>query len=249
MIDPTTLSKVCQLPIKAFARTYGLTTHTVPQRKPADRYLFQDNGASVLFVAHLDVVGPDRRTTFADTPAGPVVFSRALDDRLGAYIGLHVLPSLGIDVDVLLTTGEETGQSTAAFFDPPREYDWMVSFDRGHRDVVMYDYETPALASLVEDCGMDVGKGSFSDICYLDHLGVSGFNWDAGYSLEHTKRCHAFFGDITHSVACFADFYAANAGTHLPSTPPVTSWPDWSTCDHTSYCSCDGCMDAWSRAL
>jgi len=258
MIDPTTLAEVCRRPIKTFAKTYGLKTYKVPQAAPADRFLFADKGHDVLFVAHLDVVGNDRRCTTVDTAAGPVVFSRALDDRLGAYIGLHVLPALGIGVDVLLTTGEETGQSTAQYFDPPKAYDWIVSFDRGHDDVVMYDYETPELCELVESSGMDVGKGSFSDICYLDHLGVAGFNWSAGYSLEHTKRCHAYVCDIERSVACFAAFYEANAGTRLPYVPRARyadKWAygdapeatDWMACDNTSYCSCNACIAAWCR--
>ena len=54
-----------------------------------------------------------------------MVHSGALDDRLGAYIILDLLPKLGINVDVLLTVGEEQGRSTANFFAPlgdPRHF-------------------------------------------------------------------------------------------------------------------------------
>ncbi len=53
---------------------------------------------------------------------------------------------MGINVDVLLTTGEEMGQSSAAYFDPgEKKYNWMFQFDRGGTDVVTYDYGDKSL--------------------------------------------------------------------------------------------------------
>ncbi|MCP6726064.1 hypothetical protein NL526_28810, partial [Klebsiella pneumoniae] len=72
--------------------------------------------------------------------------SIAHDDRLGLYYIMEILPSLGINVDVLLTTDEEIGQSSASEFKKAegKQYNWMFMFDRhGYGNVVMYQYETP----------------------------------------------------------------------------------------------------------
>lgn len=220
VLDRNALSRICELHETQFGREFGLDKHLVDQREPEDYYFFQDNGSDILAVAHLDTVGPanSRACHYVDTEGGPVVYSRALDDRLGAYIILDMLPKLGVRFDVLLTVGEESGLSTAAFFEPPKKYKWMIEFDRGGTDVVLYQYDTPYLRKLVRDSGAHVGDGIFSDISYLGHLGISGLNWGVGYRDYHGPRAHAYLNDTCDMVDTFMDFHADNKHKHLPFT-------------------------------
>lgn len=216
--DARALKTACELEETAFPRAYELEVTRVAQDGPEDWYAFRDAGSRVLAVAHLDTVASPhaRSCTFVDTAAGQVVYSRALDDRLGAYVVLDLLPALGVECDALLTVGEESCQSTAAFFTPDKDYDWIIEFDRGGTDVVLYQYEDADTVELVEACGADVGQGSFSDIAELEHLGVKAFNWGVGYRDYHTARSHAYLEDTFTMVGQFLDFHAANAGVHLP---------------------------------
>jgi hypothetical protein len=224
--DADALARICTMPEEDFAHAYGLDTFLVAQTSPNNFYHFQDNGSGILAVAHLDTVGlpHQRQARFVETEDGPVVFSRALDDRLGAYVILELLPKLGLEFDVLLTVGEEMGQSTAAFFDPPRDYYWMIEFDRGGTDVVLYQYEDDETIDLVLESGADVGDGIFSDISYLEHLECKGFNWGVGYRDYHGPRAHAFLADTFEMVSHFLNFHEQNADEYLPHEPqPVVS--------------------------
>lgn len=226
--DFDALARVCAMHETEFAEQYGMEVTLAPEssRWPSwdeaadypDFYAFRDNGAQILAVAHLDTVMPhaERAASFVDTAAGPVVFSGALDDRLGAYTILELLPRLGIGVDVLLTTGEEQGNSTAQHFAADKEYLWAIEFDRGGTDVVMYQYHDAETEDLVRDCGARVGHGSFSDIAYLDHLEVKAFNWGVGYRDYHGPRSHAFLEDYWQMLAYFVRFHDANADVYLP---------------------------------
>lgn len=217
--DRDALAQVCELPEVVFGSAYQLGRVTVDQEAPANYYYYADRGSDVLAVAHLDTVAkPSTRTCrYVDTAAGPVVFSRALDDRLGAYVILDLLPRLGITCDVLLTTGEEQGASTARFFDPgDRQYNWMIEFDRGGTDVVLYQYDDPDTCALVEAVGADVGSGSYSDIADLEHLECKGFNWGVGYRDYHSARSHAYLEDTFAMVARFMAFHGRFADVPLP---------------------------------
>lgn len=222
--DPAVLSRVCTMPEREFASAYGMDTTEVASEYKYHNddllYHFRDNGSSVLAVAHLDTVSPadERAAHFADTAAGLVVHSRALDDRLGAYIILEMLPRLGITYDWLLTTGEESGQSTAGHFTPAKDYDWIIEFDRGGTDVVMYQYDDSDTRKAVRAAGARVGDGIFSDICYLEHLGVKGFNWGTGYRDYHSRRSHAYLEDTFAMVGRYLRFHEANAGLVMPHT-------------------------------
>lgn len=223
------LARICQMPEATFARAFGMTRVSVPQAAPHDFYAYRDNGASVLAVAHLDTVADaaTRAAHFVKTEAGTVVYSRALDDRLGAYVILDLLPRLGITCDWLLTTGEEIGQSTAQYFDAPKAYDWIIEFDRGGTDVVMYQYDDDDTRELVIAAGATVGEGSFSDIAYLEHLGVKAFNWGIGYRDYHGARAHAYLADTFAMIERFRAFYAANAGTCLPHVSAPRTGRNW----------------------
>lgn len=219
--DKEALRTICEMHEDDFAAAFGLETVNIPERekrKDASAYFFQDNGADILAVAHLDTVSPDwgRRTRFAHTEDGLVVHSRALDDRLGAYIILDLLPKLGIKHDILLTLGEEDGQSTGEFFTTEKDYNWMIEFDRGGTDVVLYEYEDDDLVSLVKETGARVGVGAFSDISYMEHLEIKGLNWGVGYQDYHGPRAHAYLEDTFEMVSYYLDFHETNAEEYLP---------------------------------
>jgi hypothetical protein len=172
------------------------------------KYHFIDNGSNVLAVVHADVAPSiyNIRRSYRRTD-DDFVLSPSLDDRLGLTIILDELPKLGINVDVLITDDEEIGRSTAQLFNPTKSYNWMFQFDRRGHDVVMYNYETTENVRLLERFGFEVGVGSFSDICYLDFLGIVGFNFGTGYYLEHTKNSYADLQLTSEMVEKFARFY------------------------------------------
>lgn len=248
--DAQALAKICTIPERSFGLEFDLTQYTVddPQvSKDEDFYFFKDNGSSVLAVAHLDTVGPasTRAAHFTDTESGPVVFSRALDDRLGTYIILDLLPNLGIQYDILLTVGEETGGSTAQFFEAKKQYDWMIEFDRGGTDVVMYQYENREVKELVQASGAVVGDGIFSDICYLDHLDIKGFNWGVGYRDYHGPRAHAYLEDTISMVGQYMTFHEQNEGVYMPhEDTEINGRPWWSTYADDEK---DELMDEWEK--
>lgn len=215
------LKRICEMYELDFPTYYpDLTTWVIDERKQRNNwYFFADRGSDILFVAHLDTVvaHENRMADYAETKAGPVIHSGALDDRLGAYIGLELLPALGINLDILLTCGEEDGQSTAEFFTTDKQYNWVIEFDRKTCDVVMYQYTDAATSALVRECGASVGHGSFSDIAELDHLGVKCFNWGAGYDgVYHSVKGFAYLEDTYKMVAHFMEFYKTHKDTRLP---------------------------------
>lgn len=210
--DAEKLAEIC---ITDDFSAYATKTELAPQNGRDRFYWFQDNGADILAVAHLDSVQRDGTCNVVETNAGLLATSGTLDDRLGAYIILEMFPRLGIKVDVLLTTDEEIGQSTGYDFDTDKQYRWMIQFDRAGTDVVMYQYETPELVRLVKAAGAPVGTGSYSDIADLEHLGCSGLNWGTGYADYHSARAHAWLDDTFKSLARFKQFYAANKNRTL----------------------------------
>ncbi len=237
------LAEICTLPEEDFGRAFGMQTVEVPQRAwkrhhwwnenaevPQDYYHFRDNGSHVLAVAHLDTVVPaEQRTPYfcATRNDGPYIRSGALDDRLGAYVILKLLPALGITCDWLLTTGEEDAQSTASFFKTEKDYDWIIEFDWGGTDVVMYQYDNADTRAAVRASGAVVGQGSFSDIAYLEHLGVAAFNWGVGYRGNyHSVDGYAFLNDTFMMTAKFIRFYTQNSGMCMPHVEE-TSYPAW----------------------
>lgn len=215
------LEQVLTRPETDFGFAYGMQTFEAEEaRAPEDYYHFKNNGSRVLATAHLDtVVRPkERKPHFFRTEHGPALTSGALDDRLGAYVILELLPQVGVTCDWLLTVGEESCRSTAEWFNPQgKDYDWIIEFDRAGTDVVMYQYEDAATTRLVEeDGGPRVGDGSFSDIAVLEHLGVKGFNWGVGYGGNyHSKDGYAYLTDTFSMVRKYLKFHERNYGTRL----------------------------------
>lgn len=242
------LARICTLPEHKFGSAFGMQTVTVDQKWPSysdrseDYYHFRDNGGRVLAVAHLDtVVRGNRRTPrFRATENGPLITSGALDDRLGAYVILRMLPKLSITCDWLLTVGEESGQSTAEFFKPEKDYDWLIEFDRAGTDVVMYQYEDRASREAVQASGAVVGNGSYSDIAYLEHLGVKAFNWGVGYRGDyHSERGYAYLNDTFAMIAKYLRFSEQNAGVAMLHDSDRPWWDDDEEYDY--YTDCEVC--------
>lgn len=219
------LRRACVTHEDDFGDAYGFTRYeTAGTVGVSDYFYFKDNGSNILAVAHLDTVAPDnqRQCHYLNTADGLVCYSRSLDDRLGAYIILDMLPRLGVNVDILLTIGEERGQSTAEYFETVKQYNWVIEFDRGGDDVVMYQYDTPGMRDLLRSAGARPGNGIFSDIGELDHLGCKAFNWGTGYQDYHTTRSHVWLAETFELVDQFLVFHEANADTwleHVASKP------------------------------
>ena len=206
------LRQRCLAPVEAFYSEGEVTT------TPDGPLIFQDNGANVLAVAHLDTVRHDRHFgVFRDDP--DTLYNCQLDDRLGAWVALDELPHRGIAVDVLLTTGEEVCRSTAKHFQPGKEYNWVVGFDRGGSDVVTYQYEGADWLDALKYAGNTIGWGSYSDIAELDHLDVEAVNWGIGYHDNHSFKSHCSLSAMRRAVDRFAEFYAAYHGQRFDSPP------------------------------
>ena len=211
--EPKDLATIC---VEQDFSDYATKVELSPWGQRERFYWHQDNGSEILAVAHLDTVQADTRCSVTHTSAGWLAASGGLDDRLGVYVILEMLPKLGIRCDWLLTTDEESCRSTAEDFETEKQYRWMIEFDRGGTDVVMYQYETQQARELVEDSGSRVGDGSFSDIAALEHLGCVGFNWGVGYQDYHSQRSHAWLEDTFRMVARFEKFYRVNSELSLP---------------------------------
>lgn len=230
MLNPNRLREICNNPISYFQR-YGDVQHT--RDGPL---IFRDNGADLLAVAHLDYVDRGDHFYTVEHNGELIIVNTHLDDRLGAYVLLDILPRLDVKFDLLLTDGEERGRSTAAYFQAPRTYNWMFSFDRAGTDIVLYDYEEPSLVEALEEAGGFIGVGSFSDVCFLDHLGVAGINFGTGYENNHMIDSHAVWSDTEMMIRIFLEFWRKNATRQFKydpmATPPKQRWtldtgPEW----------------------
>lgn len=179
-------------------------------------YWFKDNDADILAVVHFDTVAtPDQilfGTTFDEDKQSFVVNSIQLDDRLGLYIINDLLPSRGVKANILVTTDEEIGRSTAANYDNPEniDYKWGFSFDRRGVLPVLYGYEKQEEWKKAVEKHSEIATGSSSDISKLYKLGKCFVNWGTGYHGEHSSDCYAYFSDIETCVDTFVSFYQEN---------------------------------------
>lgn len=212
-INYKTMKQICLSPISAF-EPIGDVYETRD-----GIYVYKDNPkAKILAVAHLDSVLDLNHFFLIKEKHDTTVINAQLDDRLGVYIMLDILPKMGIEFDLLLTEGEEEGHSTAAYFESQKEYNWMFSFDRRLNDVVMYQYENAELTNDLKQAGFKAGHGTFSDIDFLGHLGIRGFNVGTGYNWEHDKLCHASMHMMVQQINRFAKFYSLFQDKAYPYT-------------------------------
>lgn len=177
------------------------------------RYLFRDNGCNILGVAHLDTVLQDKIFSVE----GNRIYSPQLDDRLGVWSLLYALPTkMGYVYDILLTDDEEMGASTASLFTTAKKYNWIFEIDRADSDSVLYDYETKEYRKLLEDNGFEVGWGTFTDICELEHLGCLGINFACGYHGQHTTQCYVDTDIYTSQLDKVITFIQNHKEIHYP---------------------------------
>lgn len=140
---------------------------------------------------------------------------------MGAFVILHLLPYLGLKgYDILLTTGEETGNTSAKQWKTTKKYKWMFSFDRQGDDVVMYQYDTPENRTLLEQYDFEPARGSFSDIAALGDLGCSGFNFGCGMWNYHDKWGFCNLEQLEDQVTRFVKFFNEKSKTHIPFVKP-----------------------------
>ena len=240
-IDHTQLRLRCSQSISDFTDLGKV--YEIPNRfknLPPDIYIHADNGKKILAVAHLDTVQSLDHYYHLTLGRDEIIFNAALDDRLGVYLLLDVLPKLGIEYDILLTTGEESGHSSAAYFDPPRQYKWMFSFDRAGTDVVMYQYEDEKSLRRLRSAGFRVGGGTYSCIAELEHLGCKGFNIGTAYYQNHSNFSYANVKELHTMVGRFCRFYNRHRKVSMRHDPPVIYLDDWRVMyDYDCYC-CNG---------
>ena len=244
------------------------------QESSYSRLIYIDRGASILGVAHLDsFTGKDHFHVSRRENGTPVIiWSPKLDNRLGVYIILDLLPKLGVKADVLLTTDEEITDSSAAWFGTEKKYNWMFSLDREGVNAAMYQYETPELVAELGRHDIPVTTGSYSDIIELWHLGCMGINFGNGIQHGHTDHAAAILPITESTVRRFVQFYhahkeitypyepteeALDAITKLrqvttsdnhPPTPPWEPFDDGEAGEEDDLFFCDLCNDSVERA-
>jgi len=212
------LRHFCERSERSFSAYKNVGTESEP-------LYFLDRGKKVLAVAHLDTVVQRRNFTHGRD----IVISGQLDDRLGVYLIMSYIPRfIGAEYDVLLTTNEELCMSTAMHFDPPRQYNWMFSFDRMLESAVLYQYERLDLIEKLADCGIDVGYGTYSDIAELSHLGCAGINFGTGYSHNHhSPEAYAMLPRVEKLVRQFVAFWQRWHDTPMPMETYSRSFHDF----------------------
>lgn len=188
------------------------------QETNTGKRIFIDNGADHLAIAHLDFVHQTYHFYHVRVEGVPYVLCPRLDDRLGVYTILDLLPSLGINTDILLTTNEETGNSTATGFQARKQYKFMFQFDRRNSGAVHYMYGTDFLKKRLVRAGFkksEIEHGSASDICKLQHLGCCGINFATGYKDEHSAWARANMDTYVKQVELFQSFYEKFKDLHF----------------------------------
>lgn len=192
-------------------------------------------GATILGVAHCDYVRSAwSYPTLTKTDKGnDAVVAGQVDDRVGVWLLLDILPGLIPTFDTLLTDDEEIGRSTAENFGEdmtdghgPQSYNWTFQFDRRGVDFVDYGKASQRfIRNFKKVTGISHGMGSFSDICYLPASCGSKVNIGTGYYNEHTPGAHVDLQQCYDQVSRFARFANKFAGKQFNA--PKDRDDDW----------------------
>lgn len=219
------------------AKNRGFTIRSIANGNREKRiYAFRSGVSpnSPMIVCHADTVvnGGAGPHDFAYDKASDTVTSIALDDRLGVACMFHAIDNKTplADCAMLICDDEEIGYSSAQVFKEKIKPNFLVELDRRGVDVVCYDYDSTLLRSLLKSCDFTIGNGSFSDICYLQSLGVVGFNVGIGYHNEHSIKCHAKLSDTDSQIARLLRFIAKFGDVRL---------------DYDEYGTADYAYDSW----
>lgn len=197
-------------PFEEFMKIEGAKTANNVTRNR--RHIFIDRGSPVLFVAHLDTVQePTHFWANLDYIACPTI-----DNRLGAWVGMHGLPAMGLYPDVLLTEGEEKSNSSGQDFAKSKQYNFLVSFDRMNDDVAMYGFLDEGWVSTCAKYELKGVKGSYSDISSMEYMGCKGMNVGCGMERYHDKESYTTVSILIRQMKRFASFAADNWNTHFP---------------------------------
>lgn len=182
--------------------------------------IYVNNGADILGVAHLDATM--KATHFFHgwdyKNEDYVVMSPFVDDRLGAFTLLKLLPQVDIPCDLLFTIDEESGRSTGGLFLPEKKYNWMFQFDRKGTDAVHYQYTKEEWLEALRKHFDKVLVGAASDICKMGHVGCQGVNIGTGYYDYTDIGAWASMNDLCDQVQKFKKFhdeFKETAFTHI----------------------------------
>lgn len=191
--------------------------------RQAERYKLSRRGGLILGVAHCDFVTSAWSMPKMIRPG--TVRAGQVDDRVGVWLLLDILPEIIPTFDVLLTTDEEIGQSSAGEVLESLEYNWTFQFDRRGTDFVHYGL---ASVDFVEEfkrsTGIVQGIGSFSDICMLPDSCGSRVNVGTGYHNEHSPSATVDLQECFEQVQRFAQF---SRDSHCQEFPVDTRYrPD-----------------------
>ncbi len=198
-MNPLTLKHTMLAPFESFEKL-GVVGKEADSKYPG-RHIYIDRGSSVLAVAHLDSVKVPKFFWCNNK----VIACPSIDNRLGAWIILHGLPSMGIYPDVLLTENEESCNSTGEDFQPGEvKWNWMFSFDRMNEDVVLYQYGGGKLQEAIKSHGFAIGNGSYSDISSMGSLEIEGANFGCGMEDYHSDNAHAKVDVVIRQLQKFA---------------------------------------------
>lgn len=235
-VDFKALRKTCTIPMDAYRNPYP--GWELIEFTPTRFNLFQDNGADILAVAHLDTVNKEPHFYVLHIKETPWVLSTGLDDRLGVYTLLNHLPAYGLKYDILLTTDEETGRSTGNLFNTTKKYKWMFECDRRGEGAVHYQYTDKVWLDAIGKHFNPVDRGSGTDISHMDHLGICGVNFGVGYHNEHDTwascNLNEYYDQIARIVRFYNEFKNKTFSYVKPpvTTPAYTTYPPYSGGGH-----------------
>lgn len=212
----------------AFLNSMADLPGTVYATPTGRRFHFIDGGedAKILLVAHCDSV---QGSNFLKVDKRKV-YSPSLDNRIGVWLTLSELPARGIKADVLLTTDEEMGASTASLFAASaantKKYNWIGQFDRMGYDAALYQYSDPELSERVRKHGYSAVNGSYTCICKLEDLGVKGINFGVAYNNYHSVNSYIWLNELYTLIDMFEDFYNEFKDVAMPHTrAPAKPYP------------------------
>lgn len=175
------------------------------------RYKHIDNGSRILGVCHVDTVCPVSSQLFISKDGG-TLYGSNFDDRLGYFVLMHLLPSIGINLDVLVCDHEEMGRSTGKYFLGADKYDLVVEFDRAGADYVDYGFGSVALDDSLKKHGFKKAHGSFSDISTMN-TEVARVNIGIGYHKAHSVKSEMspmeFWAQMNRFISWYTEYIGA----------------------------------------
>ena len=231
-----TFKFLCQRTPEYIAQVYKMTEYKAGKQ----RYWYKNNGSNILGIAHTDCVSKENHFKPVIIPSETIVYSPSLDDRAGVYVMLYIMPLLGINIDVLLTEGEEMGNSTGQdFVDDFKgkvDYNWMFQFDRGYDEPALYDYiDNPNWKRVIKEIWGRPDSGLFSDITFMEELGICGINVPTGYKDYHSVRAHIVMSELDANLEKFMKFHYNYKNVKFHHKIPKYAWSKRSNYGYYGY--------------